>query len=196
MIRKILILSMFICLLSCNKSLTRDDAEKAIKKKENLPKDELEQFNSTEGAGEAVYYHYLQENRDEFERNTIKPKSDFFKTLENEGLITISKSTDRYRADHDEYGRFIIYGESYYYHAFFTDKAKPYIIGNQVKLATIEFGEITGIVERKELNIAEVNYTSKRKNITPFGMAHNLKEATFSFTVTFTKYDDGWRINN
>ena len=75
-------------------------------------------------------------------------------------------------------------------------EAKLYVNGNSVKVATIEFGEVTGIVERKELNIAEVNYTTKRVNITPFGKAYNINEETFNRSASFTKYDDGWRIGN
>lgn len=81
--------------------------------------------------------------------------------------------------------------------ATLTEKGKKYITNNnKVILATYEFGEITGIVEEKESNTAEVNYTVKRTNITPFGqLAFNMNEETYNRTANFTKYDDGWRIN-
>ena len=59
--------------------------------------------------------------------------------------------------------------------------------GDQIKVATIEFGEITGIIERKEFNVAEVNYTERRTNITPFGTAYGLYEETFNRSASFTK---------
>ncbi len=76
-----------------------------------------------------------------------------------------------------------------------TEVGLKYIKGNRIRTSTLEFGEITGIVERKELNIAEVNYTLRRINITPFGsMIYNAKEEIIARTISFTKYDDGWRI--
>lgn len=83
------------------------------------------------------------------------------------------------------------------HYANLTEKGKQYLISdNNVLVATIEFGEITGIIERKELNISEVNYTVKRTDVTPFGRLFGSNEETLNRTSTFTKYDDGWRIEN
>lgn len=78
-----------------------------------------------------------------------------------------------------------------------TEKGKKYITNdNKVIVATEEFGEVTGIIESKESKSAEVNYTIRRINITPFGrIVFNLNEETYNKSETFTKYDDGWRIN-
>ena len=56
------------------------------------------------------------------------------------------------------------------------------------------FVEVNGIVEIKELNSAEVQYTTKRIDITTFGKAYNISEEVFNNSANFTKYDDGWRI--
>jgi len=66
--------------------------------------------------------------------------------------------------------------------------------GENVEVANIEFGEITGILEIKALNGAEVKYTEKRKNITPFGKALGIKEEILDKNISMRKYDDGWRI--
>lgn len=61
--------------------------------------------------------------------------------------------------------------------------------------STLDFGQITGINEIKELNAATVEYTLSR-TVTPFGrLAFKLQPSTFSAdAITFKKYDDGWRI--
>jgi len=105
--------------------------------------------------------------------------------LENEGLLVLTKMMGG-NIDHST----------------LTEKAKEYAVGNvqnsqvQIKVAVLEFGEITGIVEQKGSNIAEVKYNLVRKNITPFGQAFKLNEGTISKEIIFTKYDDGWRIEN
>ena len=63
-----------------------------------------------------------------------------------------------------------------------------------VKRAKLNFFEITGIQIFKEMNSAKVEYKIKRTNISPFGKADNAREF-IKKSITFTKYDDGWRIN-
>ena len=80
-----------------------------------------------------------------------------------------------------------------------TEKGKKYVVSDlddlhnliEVRLATMEFGGVTGIVD-KEFK-AEVHY-SKIRRVTPFGKIFNLKEDTINKEIIFTKYDDGWRI--
>lgn len=70
-----------------------------------------------------------------------------------------------------------------------------------VKVAKMDFGEITGILETKETNTAVVNFTYIRKDLTPFGSIKHprsefdLQEGKLNSSRTFTKFDDGWRIN-
>lgn len=186
-----------LALLGCvDRKLTRDEAEKLIKEKIGFPQDVLQEFNNTELKKSGYYFKsqtngvapvYTGESR-EFE------KSPLFSYLENNGLITITTQNVENRSDLVYYYDFR-YDFSEYYVANFTENARQFVIGNSVKVATIVFGEITGIIERKELNIAEVNYSTKKTNITPFGNAYNVNEEVFNNTQVFNKYDDGWRIS-
>jgi hypothetical protein len=202
------ILKLFICgitipfLFGCSKELSREEAEKQIKQKFQFPQNEFVEFQNKEQAAIVAYldwdYHTnFPEKYDKVEREYLKnqtfPKSQLFSTLESDGLITINNE----RVDinlHLGYTGATRYDYEEYYNAVFTDKAKPLVQGNSVQVATIEFGEITGIIERKEYKTAEVQYTTKRTNITAFGKAYNKIEEIFNHSTTFTKYDDGWRL--
>lgn len=160
-----------ILLFSCgSKELSRGKAEELIKEKFNIPGNEVKDVN--------LGY--------ENEVSTMQT----YDKLANEGLM---------RCNH-----YLLVINS----SELTDEGKKYVIGStkhdnvngndfiQVKVADLDFGEITGIVEQKEFNTAEVNYTLIRKNLTPFSAAFNINEGTINKSATFTKYDDGWRINN
>ncbi|MEI7526683.1 MAG: hypothetical protein WCJ95_20210, partial [Mariniphaga sp.] len=67
-----------------------------------------------------------------------------------------------------------------------------------VKIDSIKFGEVTGILEMKEANKAEVEYSVFRNNVTPFGnIVWNYVEGEgIKKKVTFARYDDGWKISD
>jgi hypothetical protein len=161
--------------IGCSDNLNRSKAEKIIKEKFQLPNDEIRDLY--------VYDATLSNN---FTLN-------LYQKLQNEGLLTFSECGE---------------GMSRGYCATLTEKGKQYAVSQEyntdnmyihkinVKVSTLDFGEITGIMEQKELNIAEVNYTIVRKDVNPFGrIAFDLNNGTFTKSVTFTKYDDGWRIS-
>ena len=84
-----------------------------------------------------------------------------------------------------------------------TEKGKQYVVNQRThdsdlyancKVSDLEFGGATGVSQQKGTNTALVKYTQVRK-ITPFGTALNLNDGPFEVSVTFTKFDDGWRIN-
>lgn len=95
-----------------------------------------------------------------------------------------------------------------YMKADLTDAGKEYYIGKEkggmfkdysshiVKTYEFVFDEITGIREIEQFNIAEVEFTLKADNLTPFasvfGISPNQKRKC---VATFEKYNDGWRIN-
>ena len=54
--------------------------------------------------------------------------------------------------------------------------------------------EVTGIQERSEFKVAEVEYVLFNKNITPFGSVFNDKNMECQRSAEFALYDDGWRI--
>jgi hypothetical protein len=111
------------------------------------------------------------------------------------GFITLSESYD-YNC-HDKYIDVTL-----------TEKGKQDMVEDKdgvyvIKLCTIEFEEVTGIVEYKGLNAADVNCTLVRTNITEFGrMANNVDpydtdkkiKEKIGHLLNFRKYDDGWRL--
>src|SRR3990172_1804071 len=88
-------------IIGCSKELSRDEAEKQIKQKYQLPKEELKAFNSREDGGDALYYHWLKSNEDHYERNRRLGKPQMFSFLENEGFITVNNVAEQYRANRD-----------------------------------------------------------------------------------------------
>ncbi len=181
-----LIISFFI--FSCNNSeLSRSTAEKLIKEKIQYPKDlEFVKFYTVKGIGNDFQYaEKMQLYREQLEK------------FQSEGLITFH--TNSIVREGTSVTDFIV---------DFTSNGKQYLVGspgidnengyNQsvyVKVGFLDFGEITGIVTRPGVNITEVNYTEKVKDITPFGKVFNTQQETFNRQATFTKFDDGWRIN-
>lgn len=161
-------------LFGCSDNLNRNEAENLIKSKLQLPKEDIRAL--------CVYDATLS--------NSIT--RDNFEQLQNEGLLTYSECGS---------------GLNSGYCATLTDKGKQYAVSEEyttdnmyinninVRAATIDFGEITGIIEHKEFNVAEVQYTIVRKDITPFGkIAFNIQDGMIAESAMFRKYDDGWRI--
>ena len=82
-----------------------------------------------------------------------------------------------------------------------TDKGQKYKLGkadldhNHVVVSNkIKFKEVTGIANIDE-NIAEVQFSVTRENVTPFGELNGYKNGDIiNYSVVIQKYDDGWRI--
>ena len=174
----LLALSMVIFLMSsCSDDLSRSRAKEQIIEKSKLPMVESEYFDQ-------VLDESLPQARAILEG---------YKKLEADGYITVSKC---------ECG----FGQAAYCTEF-TDKGKPFITGKghyggvcsqpiPMRVAELEFGEVTGIRREGESTNAIVSYTLTRKNVTPFGVFLNLENVIKGPDITFTKYDDGWRITN
>jgi hypothetical protein len=165
----VLIFLSSIFLISCSDNLSREKAETLIKDKFGLPYNEERSFK--------LYY----ENG--YGINNIR-------FLEQEGLISIREIP-------------VWMGSNF--SVQLTESGQQYwpehgLIGddqNSTPIVTsfVSFGEITGIVERKGLNEAEVDFTLVRSKVTPFGKAYKLFEGAENQKLIFKKYDDGWRIN-
>jgi len=211
-----------LALSSCSKKLDRDKAKELILQKFNFPQNELQDFPLTVNAGHLRYNRQLKDNSvtvtqilsstqftgwkpsslNALGNNGIDvPPYDLYERLQNAGLITY-KST---KVQNDPGGTADSYGWpinarsvneiSNYdcnHYASFTEKGNKYVSNGRIIVATIEFGEITGIVEG-ENNTSEVNYNTIKK-ATPFGEVYNISGGTFNHTAKFAKYDDGWRI--
>jgi len=158
-----------------NGNLSRGTAEKLIKEKLHIPGDEIKAFL----IGDKSHTASMNEGK--------------FLMLQREGLLTYFNDGLMFGY---KYGDLTGYGKKY----AVTDKYKvteASVFTNiyvDVRTAQLEFGEITGIIENKDLNIAEAQYTLVRKNITPFGKIFNLREGIIDEKEIFIKYDDGWRI--
>ena len=144
------------------------------------------------------------------------PKLPIFEALEKEGLIKYSIQVINTNVENIDYlscpgnlgpkynnqfgGTFVDFkcNRTIQHIASPTDMGKKYVANdNKVITAMEEFGEVTGIIENKESNSSVVNFTIRRINITPFGrIIFNLNQETLNKSENFTKYDDGWRINN
>lgn len=153
-----------------NDNLTRGKAEMLIRELKNFPYYEIKRFETS------------------FPRHSATSTID---KLQSEELIT--------------YHEYFTGLGGYWISVGLTEKGKQYASSDEkgdsferyidVKVATLDFGEVTGILYQKELNTATVNYTYIRKDLTPFGkIAFNLTEGPITETHTFTKYDNGWRI--
>lgn len=175
-ISSILLLFSSIFIVSCGgNKLSRDMAEQLIKTNGHYPRDKHGEIRITVTVDDSRLPFFL----------------DSFNRLKNAGLIEYQIGPSYFGSAHKT-----ITGT-------FTDEGSKYVVGIvdkskgteviRVKTGFVEFGEVTGIVERTALNIAEVTYTEKTV-VTPFGKFFKANEETVSRVATFTKYDDGWRI--
>ncbi len=158
-----------ILLISCSDNLSREKAETLIKDRLGLPYNEERSFR--------LYY----ENG--YGINNIR-------FLEKAGLISIREIPvwmgTNFRVQLTENGQ-----QYWPEHGLIGDDQNS----TPVVTSSVSFGKITGIVERKGINEAEVDFTLIRSKVTPFGKAFKLFEGPENHKLIFKKYDDGWRIN-
>jgi len=64
----------------------------------------------------------------------------------------------------------------------------------KLKTCDLVFGEVTGIVINDQFKMAEVEYTTRYSNLTPFAL--NISSSPRKATATFILYDDGWRMKD
>lgn len=164
-------------LLGCNDELSRDEAKEKIINELKLPFDEIKSFK-------------IEDNTYFANQTAVQ-----YELLKKLGYLDYSFEGD--------------FPSKYHAKAKLTDKGSQFVVSEvvdqgyfsevEVKVAKIEFGEITGIQEVKlgDLVSYYVEYTVKRTNINSFGIIiHNLDEKTIKKKVKFTKFDDGWRPSN
>jgi hypothetical protein len=104
----------------------------------------------------------------------------------SKGLITISESEERK-------------GECHYLwvNTNLTNEGRKYLVKesggvHEVKIYELAFGEVTGIQINEQFKAAEVEYTLKKVNISPF--SGNISMEPIKKRASFALYDDGWRI--
>lgn len=211
----ILLLSITIILFSCkNDKLTREQAQQLIEAKLQYPNFEYNSIETEERSNSPECYHrgltiYVLKcpicNYEKVENLDCTVVSEKFQKLENVGLITVNKNatytdlegsigyTCPNGANTPQEHSYHKQCRDYFNHAEFTEKAKPLVNGNNVRVTITKFGTINGIVENN--NTAEVEYT-EIKTATPFGVVFDSPVGTESKRITFIKYDDGWRIRD
>lgn len=167
------LLSTSLLLTSCNKSLSRDQAEKLIKEKYHFPQDEIIDLRVYDATTSWV----ITEGE--------------YKKLQSEGLLTYSDCGSGMGrgicATLTEKGKQYATSEPYKTDNMWVKKI-------HVKGAKLDFGQITGILDQKESNITEVQFQLVRE-ANPFGVILlNYTSGTINKTAYFKKYDDGWRI--
>ena len=177
LLKKISLFTFVFFLLGCNDELSRDEAKEKIINELKLPFDEIKSFK-------------IEDNTYFANQTAVK-----YELLKKLGFL-----------DYSFEGEF---PSKYHAKAKLTGKGSQFVVSEvvnqgyfsevEVKVAKIEFGEITGIQEVKlgDLVSYYVEYTVKRTNINSFGtIVHDLDEKTIKKKVKFTKFDDGWRPSN
>lgn len=189
----LLLIGITILLINgCSNNLSREEACKIIVKKYDLPQKKIVEirkkyYKSQEGDKGIFGMPYIAVMNHDYDYSNFK---NMLVALESKGLITISETTTYSEHIHFTWATVNL-----------TDEGRKYFSGEndevyKLKSADIEMGEITGIIERDKSNSSEVNYTLNIKNITPFGEAFNINAETINKRTTFSKYDDGWRMDN
>jgi len=168
---KLIFLLFCILCASCNKNeLTRDKAKELILKDHKYPY----AFDWRIYCGDPDYGAKVMRTN-----------------LEEKGFVTLRRTYGWFNS-----GAFIS----------LTAKAKPYLLPTpekdkvrkiqEVKLADVNFGEITGVKKNENGKNAIVEFSTYYTNPTPFAVlipAKDFKKADTS-RVYFSLYDDGWRI--
>ncbi len=177
LLKNITLFAFVFFLLGCNDEFSRDEAKEKIINELKLPFDEIKSFK-------------IEDNTYFANQTALQ-----YELLKKLGFLDYSfegESPSKYHAK-----------------ARLTEKGSQFVVSEvvdqgyfsevEVKVAKIEFGEITGIQEVKigDLVSYYVEYTVKRTNINSFGtIVHDLDEKTVKKKVKFTKFDDGWRPSN
>jgi hypothetical protein len=176
---------------SCSKNLSRSEASVLIMKKYNLPQIESKEINKSyfKNSKYVDYCSFPKVSIYIGDRITYSDNENVLIALKEKGLINISETVEQER-EYDEDNTYAI--------VLLTDEGRKYLINESkekfiVKTCEITFGEITGIQMQEQVKVAEVNYTLKRINCTPFGNegSQEIENRTDSFSLL----DDGWRIN-
>jgi hypothetical protein len=192
--KKILYLVITILLFTACGGLSRGKAKEEIIKAMQLPQKETIKLNKRflkdhqyVGGFPKVCLTIGMEKFHQYEKQLTD--------LQAQGYITL-KDDDYYNDCNDLYTNVII-----------TEKGKKDLLSEtdgqyEIRLCSIEFGGVTGIVEYKEFKAADVRYTLVRtdysefgklvKSINPYGNSQDI--TTIARLANFTKYDDGWRI--
>ena len=175
-----------IFFFSCGKDLSRGQAEEAIVQKLNLPQSETTQFDVLFVEGDIPWNL----------THISKQEENMLNNLSNKGLVTIQKIPHITNIP-GPFGGSIGSQSWRTIKVELTNEGKQYLVRQNkdqytVKICDITFGEVTGIQTQEQFKVAEVQYTLKRENPTPFAI--EISQNPINRTATFSLYDDGWRV--
>lgn len=170
MIRFLIIVIGIILLPSCSNKLSRDKAEELIKKEFDFP--------------------YVQTIGFALPRMVTAEENQLRKKLLEYNLIYIHTQYGFMGFNTDKYG--------------FTDEGQKYVTAkNDFSLTQThtvvshceKFGDVTGILMDPNGSSAKVDIFTNCIGVTPFGEYAGFKDGdSIKYSLTFQKYDDGWRL--
>lgn len=185
---------MISILTSCQKHLDRNEAKRMIVENKNYPIKQNHEITkayikdmNTEGRGATIV---LGEDETKKEENSIRQ-------FEAMGLLKQEETPHREETTAWLFGTTVRTWTSV--KVELTEMGRKHLVNEDNNLFTVmlwetNVKEITGVQEKPELKIAQVEYVTHNTNITPFGSVFNDKNNENKRTADFSLYDDGWRI--
>lgn len=182
--KHILLFLFMVLLTSCSNELSRSKAKDILISELGYPQNEPKRIIIKDGS---VSRYFTIRVWEEYKEAGLLNYGSYGSSQSSSGFskVTLGGDSNGFVAE------LTPEGEKYYIGTVKGDGITQYI---NVKLADLEFGEITGIKSYPENSSAFVKYTIKRINITPFGDLQGLKEETIEKGANFEKFDDGWRL--
>lgn len=190
----LLLFVIFAIVTSCQKHLDRAEAKRMIVEKKNYPIKHIHEITkgyitdmNTEGRGVTIVLG----------EDDTKKEEKIIAQFESMGLLKLTETPHREETSAWLLGTTVRTWTSV--KVELTDLGRNYLVSENDKLFTVMLWEtdvkdVTGIQERPELKIAEVEYVIQNTNITPFGSIFGDKNTEYQRSAGFALYDDGWRI--
>lgn len=175
----------------CQGKLSRSKAKSEIIKAKQLPYPEYKPLNKRF----IKEHQYVEFGKVCFNNiNLFKDYASQLLEMQSKGYITLKDDTNFDNCNNR------------YTNVILTESGKKELVKEDpnnyyIRVSTIDFGEVTGIVEYKVLHAADVNYTLVREDLSEFGaMVTKLSNnnpnlpITINHLTNFQKSDNGWHI--
>lgn len=182
--KQILLFFLLILATSCSNELSRSKAKDILISELGYPQNEPKRMIIKDGS---VSKYFTIKTWEKYKEAGLLTHGDYGSPQSSKGFSKVTLGGDSYGFKAELTSE----GKKYYIDSDSGDGVTQYV---NIKLADLEFVEITGIQSKPEGNHAFVEYTIKRTNITPFGQLEDLKEETIKKSANFEKFDDGWRL--
>lgn len=184
-----MIFIVLFCSSACGKDLSRGDARRQISQKLQLPVAQTTQIprlalnraTSVRGGGFMPAITICQDLGTQWADVRHRMEA-----LKQKGLVTLGQEIRKSGKCTYEYTTISLTPEGQRYLVREADD------GYAVRMYTLTFSEVTGVRTMDELKIAEVPYTLKIEDVTPF--SDDPPREPVQRSATFQLFDDGWRI--